>query len=159
MLWTAVITAFLSAGGIVLGWYLNEGTRSRGAQLETDRRRADFQRVTMLELQEAMSALTRATYQIHNADSTAEREGVQWGTNRVGEELGEQHRGALRRTYILNSRVANVDIRNACQAVIASSNAAIAAPSQAVGTIETHTTGDLANAATEVIGELLRDLL
>jgi hypothetical protein len=163
MLWTALVaaaaTAFLSAGGIVLGWYLNEQTRSRNIKVEGERRRAAFQQETLVELQEVLSDLARQTYAIHNADVLAERAGGAFGAPKVGDELAERHRVALRRCHILKSRVKDVDIQNACDAIFAASTATLQAPNGAVAAIAVNETGEQTNRATELIGEKVQDLL
>lgn len=55
----------LSALAITLGWYLNEITRSRNEKKERAQRREDFERETLLGLQNAVSVLAQATIRLY----------------------------------------------------------------------------------------------
>ncbi|MGD1027123.1 hypothetical protein [Candidatus Binatus soli] len=75
-------------------------------------RRTDFQRQTLLDLQEATMQLMRATAAINHEDVMAFRKTGKWGMQLVGDELSEAHRLANARVTILRVRVRDQTVRD-----------------------------------------------
>jgi hypothetical protein len=75
-------------------------------------RRANFQRETLLELQEAVQDLARATGASHHHDEMAYRQTGKWQRERLGEELDQQVTLANRRVLLLTVRVRDESLRN-----------------------------------------------
>lgn len=80
---------------------------SKAAQIEADeRRRRDFQRETLLELQEVLHELGRAYAALHYADVSHFRKAGSWTPRpMLGEELNERSMEAHRRSSTLVARI------------------------------------------------------
>jgi hypothetical protein len=88
-----------------------EARNTSRSQLLTDRRR-DFQRQTLLDLQEALNDLARATGEMHHKDVMAAKQSGQWQKQLFGEEVNNRAMLAMRRTSTLGVRVHNDAVRN-----------------------------------------------
>jgi hypothetical protein len=85
----------------------------RRAQLEE--RRTTFQRQNLLDLQESVNDLARATGATNVEDYRAYRQTGEWQQQPTDEVLSESSRVAIRRTSILNSRVRDDLVRELVQ--------------------------------------------
>lgn len=74
-------------------------------------RHIDFQRATLLELQEAMLALLRAASQIQLRDMLHSREAGAWTKPLVADDISEENRRLNARTALLISRVHSEHVR------------------------------------------------
>jgi hypothetical protein len=116
---TAVITLAAALAGYAASIVQQLLTETRTDARETRRRaedrqnhRAEFQRATLLELQETLHDLGRAAAQIAHADMMEHRRtGAPIGRNLLGDELGEGARLAHPRVAILVLRVSDDAVR------------------------------------------------
>jgi hypothetical protein len=76
-------------------------------------RRANFQRQTLLELQEAVQDLIRATGAAHVQDERAFKETGRWQREKLGEEINQQIFLANRSVLLLTVRVRDKALRDA----------------------------------------------
>lgn len=88
-------------------------------------RRADFQRETLLALQDAAQDLVRATGAIAHHDTMEHRKTGEWGKQLVGEELNQKCFMAMRQTLILNVRVRDERVRTLVETLRGSSSGAV----------------------------------
>lgn len=117
--WFPVVT--LVAGTVLKGIFdalADKRTRLRERETRYDQRRdanalrrAEFQRTTLLELQETVSQLARATGQIHHHDRIAFRESGVWRQNLVPEVVDDGYLLATTRIGQLRVRVRDEQIR------------------------------------------------
>jgi hypothetical protein len=106
--------------GLVSDWFkdrrvLQRERETRGA-LRRDQlaeRRANFQRQTLLELQEAIQDLLRATGAAHVQDQRVFRETGTWQREALAEEINQQILVANRRVLLLTVRVRDQALRDA----------------------------------------------
>lgn len=91
---------------------------SRVAELDKQKRRDDrrlgldqFQRETLLAVQDAVNMSARATGKLHLADLRAYRQTGEWGKALVGEEIAESDRLGRLALSTLQSRIADEDLR------------------------------------------------
>jgi hypothetical protein len=105
-----------------LDWLKNlrESEREREARREARRealsdQRRNFQRQTLLELQEAVQDLTRATGAMHHHDDMAFRRTGEWQRELLAEPLNEQLLLANRRVMLLAVRVRDDSLRATVQ--------------------------------------------
>lgn len=117
--WFPVVT--LIAGGVLKGifdWLADSRTakRERDARFDERReirrlRRIEFQRETLLELQDVISVFARHTTQAHLRDVKSFEETGMWGKALFPDELSEADRLNRVRLLQLRVRVRNPDIR------------------------------------------------
>jgi hypothetical protein len=118
--WFPVATAFAGyAAGFVTEWFRDSRTARREREARAEKRaddlrarRAEFQRQTLLDLQEAMFQLARAAGTLYHQDVMTFRKTGVWGRQLVSDEVSEGHRAALARTDMLVARVRDEDIRH-----------------------------------------------
>lgn len=118
--WFPVVT-------LLLGFALNalleslrrrhELKRDRESRRETRRdqlaeQRRNFQRETLLALQEAVMDLMRATGAAHHHDEMEYRRTGEWHKTKYTEELDQAHMIAMGRTGMLGVRVRDDELRN-----------------------------------------------
>jgi hypothetical protein len=80
-------------------------------------RRTDFQRQTLLDLQEAVQDIARAAGAVHVEDARAYKQTGQWQKQRIPEELDQQILLANRRVMLLNVRVRDAELRQLVEKV------------------------------------------
>ena len=108
-------TALLSGSLGLLGGFFIERWRAGAAQ-EARRearqdQRDDFQRQTLLELQEAIGRFTRAVGSIHNDDLTAHHTTREWSRTRFSGDSNDDFLGALSRLQLLTERARDDELR------------------------------------------------
>jgi hypothetical protein len=81
------------------------------SQIQLAERRSDFQRETLLNLQEACMQLARATGAAQHQDAVAYRATRQWQIQLLSNELDESCRAAQGRTGLLAVRVRDNEVR------------------------------------------------
>jgi hypothetical protein len=114
--------------------------RERVARAEERRdrvmtRRAEFQRNTLIELQDTAIAFARATGALHHADLMAYRTtGDQWGRQMLPDDLSERHASLSRQIDILKARIGPgaVQVRAAALQTICSNSAGARSEGEAV---------------------------
>jgi hypothetical protein len=75
-------------------------------------RSADFQRQTLLELQDALMDIGRSAGEMHHADRMAYVKSGAWQKQRYPEVLSEKNRTAYARTSMLTGRVRDAVVRD-----------------------------------------------
>lgn len=139
----------VSVGAVITGWVgcLNVKSNERlsdsrlhhereMAQVERQetsaRARWDFQRTTLLELQDALSDFFRDTGRAHRLDVDASRQTGSYGAKGVfPEELDERINTRQRRVMVLSSRVEDDEVRSLVGGIINDSMSALTAKSEA----------------------------
>jgi hypothetical protein len=121
--WFPVVTLL---GGYLLkvlsDWLQYRRTREREREArealrrdQLEERRTTFQRHNLLDLQEAVNDLARATSAGNAEDNRVYGQTAGWQKQRADETLSENSRLAIRRTSILNSRVRDDLVRELVQ--------------------------------------------
>jgi len=117
--WFPVLTSFLgfAAGGIT-EWFRDKRTskREREARESASRaqrfeRRTNFQRETLLNLQDSVAKLARVTGKMNYLDSMEYRKTGKWGGQQFPENLSDDAQQANVSVMLLTSRVRADDIR------------------------------------------------
>jgi hypothetical protein len=121
-------------------------------------RRADFQRQTLLDLQEAMMRLMRSSAEINHQDVVAFRKTGKWGRQLVGDELSENHRLANASVTTLSVRVRDQSVRDLVRDLQSGSTAMVLCDSEQESTRHLRTSSDAFNNLNGRIGELLRSI-
>jgi hypothetical protein len=114
---TTAINTFSGAVSVLLGFatswlsarYQNTATVKRDQLAE---RRAEFQRQTLIELQDAVFDLMRATGAMHHQDEMAFRKTGQWQKQFLGDELDQKALMSNRRTSMFKVRVRDGSLRD-----------------------------------------------
>jgi hypothetical protein len=96
--WLPLVTAFGGLiSGLILEWlrdkrsYTREQTARNAARRDAQiERRNDFQRRTLLHLQDAVQASIRNTSQMHHWDTMSKREGEAWHSRPYPDDLNEK---------------------------------------------------------------------
>lgn len=118
--WFPVVTLLMGFGASALGEWLRDVRtirREREARQarrheESHERRANFQRQTLLDLQESLFVLGRATGSIHHQDRMAYKTTGQWRRNAVTNDVDEGFREAQVRSAILSVRIQDEIVRD-----------------------------------------------
>lgn len=118
--WLPVATAFGGYGtAFITEWFRDLRTTRREREARAAKwaddlraRQVEFQRQTLLDLQETMFQLARATGSIHHQDDKTFRKTGVWGKQLVDDGLSEGHRVAMARTNMLEARVRDDEIRH-----------------------------------------------
>lgn len=113
-----LIGALVSLGGTWLNARTTYSLHLLQAREELLERRREFQRKTLLELQEALHDAIRLTSRAHTEDMRAEKNGEKWGSNRLDEELSEQLRLSQRKVFILADRIEHEKVRTNVKGVL-----------------------------------------
>lgn len=80
-----------------------------------EQRRADFQRQTLIELQEICATLLRKTGQAHHCDEMALKKTGEWQKAFLPDEVDEEFNQAQRRALVLLVRVRDTEVRRLAQ--------------------------------------------
>ncbi|MEJ0047153.1 MAG: hypothetical protein WDN04_14325 [Rhodospirillales bacterium] len=123
--WFPVLTLLLGFGTKSLAdWWqdrrLTQREREAREAAQRERlleRRVEFQRETLLALQDAVMSLTRATGAANHQDEIAARDNGQWQKQLLPDDLDEQLRQAQALCSILASRVRDQKIRELTDAL------------------------------------------
>lgn len=122
-IWFPVFTLVL---GILLKGWFDAASDKRTLQREREARREqrqdalrfrriEFQRETLLELQDAVGKLIRTTGAMNHADVMAYRETGEWRKQKLGEKLNEDFTNAQGLTARLRVRIHDEEVRNSAQ--------------------------------------------
>jgi uncharacterized coiled-coil protein SlyX len=117
--WFPVLTLLIGFGAHALFDWLKDRRateRERESRAATRKyqnleRRIGFQRQTLLDLQEAVLQLGRATSRINHLDKMAYRENGKWAKTLLPDDLDESYRAAHARTFMLAARVLDNSVR------------------------------------------------
>jgi len=101
---TSILTAWLSSRSS----YQREHAKRLDERVEQAR---EFQRRTILNLQDAVHDLLRIAGSAHHQDFIASRSGQEWGQNMLPTELNDGAHVAFRKIGLLLSRVADDELR------------------------------------------------
>ncbi|MGC5796580.1 hypothetical protein [Sphingomonas sp. NFX23] len=93
-------------------------------------RRVEFQRVTLLELQEAMHALVRDTCDAQLDDVRISRDAGEWTQGKHHNDFSEMVRKGQGRTQLLKTRVLDDEIRELVRTIKRSCSASLASESE-----------------------------
>ena len=121
--WFPVFTLLLGyAVKVATDWVQHRRTleRERDARQAQRRdllseRRSDFQRQTLLDLQEAVMDVARTTGAMHHEDQMAYHNTRNWGRQLYAPDLDERNSAAMRRTSMLAVRVRDESVRDLVQ--------------------------------------------
>jgi len=136
-------------------------TRAREAESTTKQaeRRDDFQRETLLGLQEAIVALGQATASIHREDRRRHREeGVPWSQLEAGEKATQSWWDASFAVGKLKVRVLDHDLRGLMNRFHDASTVVLLAGSEAEASVASEGMTQTGADAQQRLGELLRAL-
>lgn len=120
-------------------------------------KRIEFQRSTLLEMQEVMSVLVRQTAQTYNLDFI-NKDPDYWSKDYRPEELNEQSRLTKVRFNILRVRISDANIRDKLWVLINTCTKIIMATNKETAEIELRNMGNIIQDLQEIIGESLRNL-
>ncbi|HLQ14433.1 MAG TPA: hypothetical protein VK256_01055 [Candidatus Eisenbacteria bacterium] len=108
-------TAVLSGGLGLLGGILIEHLRTRrdrAARTESRQdQKDDFQRQTLLDLQEAVARFGRAVGRAHHQDIMAHRESGKWGRSLLGDDLDQEYVASQVHLQLLRERARDDELR------------------------------------------------
>lgn len=164
--WLPIVT--LVAGVLlkaVVDW-ISEGRSFRREQIvrrETRRdaarlRQIEFQRSTLLELQDQLSAFIRMTAAAHHQDVIAHREGSQWRRQMLSPDVNEGFNVSQRAVLRLSVRVREETIRGLSASINKACVAVTQSPHEEAGTMALGMAAGYFEQVNERIGEVLRDL-
>lgn len=164
--WFPVFTAF--AGLVtspILQWLQDRRTsrreheaREAARREQRFERRTNFQRQTLLDLQEAAMKVIQTTGEMHFQDMMANRTGGEWRKQLYGEDLDNRDREANAQTTKLTVRVRDEMVRKLVKEVKDASSATLFARSQPEAEQAIQNMATVFEKLNERIGELLRKL-
>jgi hypothetical protein len=117
-----------------------------------------FQRDTLLQLQDAVQKLARATGQTHHLDEMAYRKTQTWRKAQLPEDLNEGYFVAQTQTALLSSRVRDDKVRHLVERLRTISTDAILATTPTDGRNELQNLMVVSNELHSRIGELIRTI-
>jgi hypothetical protein len=117
--WLPLLTFVLGFGSSLAAEWLRDArvtrrervARQEMGMLQQAERRAEFQRETLLNLQEALDSYVRSAFRAWHHDIMARRSGEPWHETPLPSELDEALREANVRTMILAARVEDERLR------------------------------------------------
>ena len=111
------LEAVTALAGAIIGYALRiaEGwlQERRAAGRDREARRREFQRDTLIELQDVMADVVRAVGAAHHEDSTAFKKTGKWGETLLSKEVDDLDFQSRRRMGILRERVLDDELRQA----------------------------------------------
>ncbi len=96
-----------------------------------EQRRADFQRQTLIELQETCAVLLRKTGQAHHSDEMAFKQNGEWQKALLPENVSELFGDAQRRAQVLLVRVRDPEVRKLAEDLKSYCSAVVQSPARA----------------------------
>lgn len=117
--WLPSLTAFLGYAVAALSeWWRDQRAYKREREAQGERRqeqshmrRNEFQRATLLELQDELVKLIRAIGEGHHQDVMAHRAGGAWQKQLYGNDLDSRIHAGMTKTSTLGVRVRDKDVR------------------------------------------------
>ncbi|MFI8979360.1 hypothetical protein [Ectopseudomonas khazarica] len=145
----SVLTSFLA--------FKNQAwLHKKNTEQERDSKRRDFQRETLLELQDVIHDLMRLITQGHLEDVKAHLLGGEWGKNFISEEINEGQRLARRKLIILIERVADNKLRENLKELNRALPSQSNTPSMEHAEIEIYDSASRVTKVMSHLGEVLR---
>jgi hypothetical protein len=158
--WGLLGTAVGALASIGTTWLTNahaaklEDSKSKAMRAEVAR---EFQRKTLLELQEATLMLTRLVTKAHLHDRKALSAGEQWRSVRLPDELSNEVSDAFRQVTLLTQRVSNETLRARLKKFTDDAGSCLQAPDPEAGTtFWQHLVGTEFTTVIESLCEVLR---
>jgi hypothetical protein len=164
--WFPSVTLLIGfATGAVTEWLRDRRTegRERKARKEARRdqfleRRKDFQRQTLLDLQEAVMELIRTAGEMHYQDLMASRKAGKWVSQPVTDELNERARIVQARTTLLSVRVRDDSVRGFVDELKGHASSLVVSKSQAESEATFANINPIFQKLNERVGQLLREM-
>jgi hypothetical protein len=130
---SVIAAPLLSLGGVWLGWRLAESSDRKREKREDKLRGQDFQRTNLLQLQEVLADLTRATSRITYNDVQHFRDTGVWGSRpqRLTDEWAERQTDAQQNISVLVERVGEADLSADARRVQESANSLLSTTDEA----------------------------
>jgi hypothetical protein len=128
------------------------------ARRESLEKHRNFQRETLLELQDAVHDEMRAATKAYLHDGREFRKTGEWGRSLLGEELNQHAAEASRRTALLLERVASDNVRSRVKEAKAAAHQVLMARDSVTAEEVFARMGDEGQRAIEHIGQALRSL-
>jgi len=113
-LWGMVGTFIGAAASIATTWISTNNAQLLHEKKWKDERQTamqDFQRETLIDIQESLHDLFRRIYQAYIEDCTALRSGVAWGKNEISPDLDQDILLLTRKVSILTERISDDELR------------------------------------------------
>jgi len=146
-------------------WYQHKSTMERerenriaARREQLTERRAEFQRQTLLDLQDALFDLMRTTGAMHHQDEMAYRQTGEWQKRLFGDELYDKSQVAMRRTAMFQVRVRDASLREMADDLRKLSAQVTVGTSKSESDSAMLDAADLFVQVQERIGEILRTL-
>lgn len=132
----AFVAGFGSKWLLELEQHRRVTAREREARREARRdfleqRRADFQRQTLIELQETCATLLRRTGQAHHSDEMAFKKTGEWQKTFIPDDVDEEYRNTQARTLVLLVRVRDAEVRQLVEDTKSQCNDVVQSPDRA----------------------------
>jgi hypothetical protein len=164
--WFPVVTLLLGfATKAISDWIdykrgLMREREARHAAREEKRyeRRVEFQRQTLLDLQESIAKLSRATGAAHRQDYVAYRKNGEWQKQLLTDTIDEEHRSAQSRVLLLAERVLDDTIRHLADEFRQDGTAVVMARDYPDAEAAMQRMMDISLKLNQRIGEMLRKL-
>lgn len=121
-------------------------------------KRVEFQRATLLDLQESLHSLLRTGNQIRLRDAKKAKEAGKWVKSGAPSEIDDEARRLQAKTHMLMSRVHDGDIRDKCSRLKNHISVTTLATSEEISADEFMAASILFNSLSQEIGEILRHL-
>lgn len=158
-LWGLIGTVIGALSSIATTWLSAKSNAAQlASQAQTERleRAMEFQRVTALELQEALHDALRLVHRAYLEDAASLRNGTSWSKAMLGEELSESIRLAFRRVSILVERVADNSVRHEVKTLMTIADLSMRADSEVEAGVRLARCQEEAQRVLESIGFVLR---
>lgn len=158
-LWGLIGTVVGALSSIVTTWLsAKSGSAQQEARASTERlhKAMEFQRVTVLELQEALHDALRLLTRAYLEDVASSRAGKPWSEAMLGEQLNEDLRLSFRRVSILVERVSNDSLRQEVKTLMTIAQLALHARSEKDAEFELTRCQNEALRVLELLGYALR---
>jgi len=147
---STAVTAIATIVAVVVGWSLSERSRRQTLELEAARRENDFQRQSLIELQETASDVVNAA---HNIQRGRDRDDLELSRSGV-----QQLQTSLQRLNIVTSRVTEPAVHTAIDPVGESALDVREATTEEAVQEALQQLGEFGHAATVLIGETILSL-
>lgn len=163
--WPAITLLLGYAAKAVEDWVRDNRTykREQAARLESRRdklqeRRADFQRETLLALQDECWKLQRACGRSHHEDTLSFRETGQWGTTQLSEEANTGAFESTKNIGRLRVRVHDENVRSLAAQMTSKVSETLLARSKEDADLRLSESMEIAKELNERIGFLIRSI-
>jgi hypothetical protein len=165
--WLSTTITLLAGGAltIIAGWLTDrrasERDRERRLEERHERflvRRNDFQRESLLVLQDSSQRLLRSAGAMHHQDVVAHRTTGKWQRQQFGDELSKENLRAMTDTMLFASRVRDDEVRSLAEQLRAQTVAVSSSADEAQAERVMLAAGETQQALIQRIGQLVREL-